>query len=85
MTAPDVASIADGLTEAQREAVLLWDEARPDEGRIARLMEMMDPADPRVIRKMGLATKPSKWGPGSKLTPLGEQVRAHILRSERDA
>lgn len=78
MTAPDVAAIVDGLSEAQRDCFLRGTEI----GCVARSKQTADALCEKglVWREFELfQPRTCDW------TPLGLAVRAHILRSERDA
>ncbi len=80
----EVERIARGLTEAQREAVLLWeattDELEQAQERLVKLQEGLGREGPRVLWSMGLATKPRiHLGRRSVLTQLGLAVRQRLL------
>lgn len=75
MTGPDVASIADGLSEAQRRCGDVLDNLPCDHCRATSLRGCIVAMDDRRA-----ATDLINRTPG-----LMNYLRAHILRSERDA
>ncbi len=70
----DAAKIAEGLTKAQREALA---RAEPDGQLGLYFLRWWHANAPtlKAIRKRGLGT--TTWS-GLALTPLGQQVRAHL-------
>lgn len=76
----EVARVAEGLTKAQQEQVLLWeaeDFASASRARQRLSISVREGIRPLVV--LGIATKPvlSRRKP-SKLTPLGIAVRSYL-------
>ncbi len=66
MTPQDIAAVAGKLTKAQREALTP--------------LTFFSDADGRVLERLGLMI--SDRGAAWRHTPLGEQVRAHLLKGQ---
>lgn len=80
----DIAAIAASLSEPQRVAITLWEDATGSP-QIGWLLDTITDAEIQDIRELGLATKPAvRPFRGSRLTPLGQAVANHLRENNRE-